>query len=332
VAGEGATVGTLGFELSFSAFGAGAFGGGERAFGLELGLAVLAEGIAFAAGIVADAPGLGARVGFGLAGAGDLGAGVGAGLMRGAQRVVAFAFGAGLRLARGCDLLIGVGLDGCGLRGSVTAELGELGGRVAGGVGGLLRCGLGGGGVVAGGGERFGEGAGFLAGFGLLGGGGDGGGLGAAAGCFGFGDLGADGGGVQAGGLLAGGAGKDGALPQEGVQGGERVSVAGGGRGGGCDAGVVVVAAGAFGAAELAVASAVLGGQRLPAAGPLADGGRFIAGRLAGHDGVPSCAGARDGLFFSFLIGGEMKRKARGTVRPWTGLRQWPGMSASAPR
>jgi hypothetical protein len=48
VAGQGAAVGSFGFELGFGAFGAGAFGGGEFVRGGELGLVVLAEVFAFA--------------------------------------------------------------------------------------------------------------------------------------------------------------------------------------------------------------------------------------------------------------------------------------------
>ena len=66
------------------------------------------------------------------------------------------------------------------LRAGVGAQLVELGGRGAGGVGGLPGGGLGGGGVGAGGGEGLGEGVCFLAGLAGLRGGGDGGGLGAA--------------------------------------------------------------------------------------------------------------------------------------------------------
>jgi len=130
-------------------------------------------------------------------------------------------------------------------------------------------------------------------------GGGDGGGLGAAAGCLGFGDLGADSGGVQAGGLLAGGAYQDGSLPEEDLQGRERVGVAGGGGGGGGDAGVVVIAAGAVVAAELPGAAAAGCGQRLSAAGTPADDGCRLAGGLAGH-GV--CLPVRAPGPFSFLF------------------------------
>ena len=132
-------------------------------------------------------------------------------------------------------------------------------------------------------------------------GGGDGGGLGAAAGCFGFGDLGADGGGVQAGGLLAGGADQDGGLPDERVQGSDRVGVAGGDCGRGGDAGVVVVAAGAVVAAELPGAAAAGGGQGPAAAGtPADDGCGLIGGGLAGHGGcLPVQA---PGGRFSFLF------------------------------
>ena len=75
-----APAGAFGVELLLGAFGAGAFGGGERGDGLELGLVLLAEGAAFAGGVGADAVCLGAGVGLGLAGAGDLGVGAAGGL------------------------------------------------------------------------------------------------------------------------------------------------------------------------------------------------------------------------------------------------------------
>ena len=46
-----APVGAFGVELLLGAFGAGAFGGGERGDGVELGLVLLAEGVAFAGGV-----------------------------------------------------------------------------------------------------------------------------------------------------------------------------------------------------------------------------------------------------------------------------------------
>ena len=60
------TVGAFGVELG--AFGACAFGVGEGASGVDLGLVVCLEGIAFAGGVVTDTAGFGAGVGFGLAG------------------------------------------------------------------------------------------------------------------------------------------------------------------------------------------------------------------------------------------------------------------------
>jgi hypothetical protein len=229
VAGEGAAVGALGLELGFGTLGAGSFGLGERVCRGELGLVVLAEGVTFAGSVGAELGCQVAGVGLGLAGTADLGAGSVPGLYGGADRVVAFAGAAIGVSAGGGGLLVSAGRDGGDLRGGVTAELGELGGRGPGGVRGVLRGCLRGCGVVAGGGKGFGEGIGFLAGFGGLRGCGDGGGLGAAAGCLGFCDLGADGGGVQAGGLLAGGADQHGGLADEGVQGSDRVSVADGG-------------------------------------------------------------------------------------------------------
>jgi hypothetical protein len=290
VAGEGAAVGAFGFELGFGAFGAGAFGVGEVALGADLLLAVLAEGIAFAGGISADPVGFGAGVGFGLAGPGGLGAGVCAGLARGTERVVSFGFGAFLCLAGGGDLLISAGLDGCCPRGGLALVLLGRAGCGAGGVCGLLCCGLGGCGVVACGGEGVGEGLGFGFGFGLAGGGGDGGCLGAAAGGLSVGDLGADLGGVEGGGLLTCGFRAGCGLAEQRVEGSQRVLAAG--LRGWCSAGrwyagVVVVAAGAFVAAELAGAASLLRRQRLPAAGPAAGPCRWLSAvsgsAVAGH-------------------------------------------------
>ncbi len=280
MAGEGAAVGALGLELRFGALGAGPFGLGERVRRGELGLAALTEGVTFAGGVSAGLDCLGAGVSLGLAGAADLSAGSVPGLRGGGDRVVALAgAAAGVGACGGC-LLIGAGLDGGDLRAGVAAQLVELG---CCGVGGLPGGGLCGGGGGPGGGEGLGEGVCFLAGLVGLRGGGDGGGLGASAGCFGFGDLGADGGGVQAGGLLAGGADQDGGLPDEGVQGSDRVGVAGRDRGRGGDAGVVVVAAGAVIAAELPGPAAAGRGQGPAAAGtPADDGCGLIGGVLAG--------------------------------------------------
>jgi hypothetical protein len=301
VAGEGAAVGALGLELGFGALGAVPFGLGERVCRGELGLVVLAEGVTFAGGVSAGLGCLVAGVCLGLAGAADLGVGSVPGLRGGGDRVVAFAgAAAGVGACGGC-LLLGAGRDGGDLRAGVGAQLVELGGRGAGGVRGLPGGGLGGGGVGAGAGEGLGEGVCFLAGLVGVRGGGDGGGLGAAAGCFGFGDLGADGGGVQAGGLLAGGADQDGGLPDEGVQGSDRVGVAGRDRGRGGNAGVVVVTAGAVIAAELPGSAAAGRGQGPAAAGtPAEDGRGLIGGGLAGHGGyLPARA---PGGSFSFLF------------------------------
>jgi hypothetical protein len=304
VAGEGAAVGALGLELGFGSLGAGSFGLGERVCRGELGLVVLAEGVTFAGSVSTGLGCLTAGVFLGLAGAADLGVGSVPGLRSGGDRVVALAGAvAGGGACGGC-LLVSAGLDGGDLRAGVAAQLGEPGGCGARGVRGLLGGGLCGGGVGAGGSEGLGEGVCFLAGFGGLRGGGDGGGLGAAAGCFGFGDLGADSGGVQAGGLLAGGSDQDGGLPDEGVQGSDRVGVAGGDCGRGGDAGVVVVAAGAVVAAELPGAAAAGRGQGLAAAGaPADDGCRLIGGGLAGHAGAFLRRRPGAGfLFISFLF------------------------------
>ena len=123
-----AAVGAFGVELGFGAFGACAFGVGEGASGVDLGLVVSLEGVAFAGGVVADTAGFGAGVGFGLAGAADLGFGAAGGLAGGGERVVAFAGVRAASCAGGGDLLGGAGLDGGDLRGGVAAQLGELGG------------------------------------------------------------------------------------------------------------------------------------------------------------------------------------------------------------
>jgi hypothetical protein len=323
VAGEGAAVGAFGFKLGFGAFGAGAFGVGEVALGADLLLAVLSEGVALAFGIGAHVLGFGAGVLFGLAGAGDLGSGVGAGLVCGSERVIAFGFGVLLCLAGGADLLVCAGLEGGSVCGGLVLVLLECGACGVRDIRGVLCCGLGGGGVVAGGGQGGGQGLGFFFGFGLARGGGDGGGFGAAAGGFGLGDLGADGGGVEAGGLLTCGAEQDRGLAEEGVEGGERVLAAGlGGRGaaaGRWDAGLVVERTGAFVAAELAGPAAVVRGQRLPAAGPAAgprDGLGIAGGRrvVAGHgvflpgDGCP-------GVPFLFISDQRRNEKKRVRAR-----------------
>jgi hypothetical protein len=85
-----AAVGAFGFQELLGALGAGALGGGQRGDGLELGVVLLAEGVAFAGGVLAGAAGLGAGVSLGLAGAAGLCAGV-AGCFSG---VAAFAAGA----------------------------------------------------------------------------------------------------------------------------------------------------------------------------------------------------------------------------------------------
>ena len=168
MAGEGAAVGAFGLELGFGALGAGSFGLGERVCRGELGLVVLAEGVAFAGGVGAELGCLVAGVGLGLAGAADLGAGSVPGLRGGGERVVALAgAAAGVGAGGGC-FLVSAGLDGGDLRGGVAAQLGEPGGCGACRVRGFLGGGLGGGGVGAGGCEGLGEGVCFLAGFGRL--------------------------------------------------------------------------------------------------------------------------------------------------------------------
>ena len=112
-------VGSFGFEHLLGAFSAGAFGGGERGDSVELGLVLVAEGIAFTGGVSARPSGFGAGVCFALAGAG----GTGFGLAGGLDGVVAFADGLG-----------GGGLRGGGLRGSVGVRRGDLGGRLMAGL------------------------------------------------------------------------------------------------------------------------------------------------------------------------------------------------------
>ena len=303
-----APVGALGLQQLLGALGAGALGGGERGDGVQLCLVLVAEGVAFAGGVGAGPVGLGAGVGFGLPGAAGLGVGTPGGL----DRLVTFAGGLASFGLRGADLPGGLGPGGGDVAGCVAAGLLGRGcggsGFLAGGGGG----GLGGADVLAGCLQGLGQGLGLGGGFAGAGPGGDGGGFGAAAGGLGLGDLGPDPGRVQAGGLLAGGPDEDGGLPDHALQRGQRVR---GGIGGhGCrdgDAGVVVVAAGALVAAELPGAAAVLGGQDVSAARPLAEGCRGRAGLLpgggiAGHDGTFRYQPL---LFFSFLLRSEMKRK-----------------------
>jgi len=112
--------------------------------------------------------------------------------------------------------------------------------------------------------------------------GGDGGGLGVVPVGLGLGELGPDQGRIQAGGPVAGGPGQHGGLADDRVELGQRVGGAAGGRPGrGQDAGVVVIAAGTLGAAELPGPAAVLGGQGIAAAGPLADARRGGGGHPA---------------------------------------------------
>src|ERR1039457_1706658 len=117
LAGEVTAVGAFGVELGFGAFGACAFGVGEGVSGVGLGLVVCLEGLAFAGGVVTDAAGFGAGVGFGLAGTGDLCFGAAGGLAGGGGRVVAFACVAGGVLPGRGGLLAGFGPGGGGLRG-----------------------------------------------------------------------------------------------------------------------------------------------------------------------------------------------------------------------
>ena len=196
--------------------------------------------------------------------------------------------GRGARLGgvAGCGCLLLVLLGRGDLRRDVAAELVQFAGESAGGFlrlpGGVAGCG----GVVAGGLEGLGECLGLGFGFCLAGLGGDGGGLGAAAGGFRVGDVGADAGGVERGGLVACRPGEDGGLAEGLLERGERVSVpaAAADSGGDGDAGVVVVAAGAFVAAEHAVpAAAGTGRDGAAASGSLALGCSLVRG--LGHGG-----------------------------------------------
>ena len=105
VAGELSVVGSFGLELGFGAFSAGAFGAGECALGVELGGVAVAEGVAFAGGVVAGALGFVAGVGLGLAGPADLGVGGGAGVAGGGGCFVAFTLAACGFGSGGGDLL-----------------------------------------------------------------------------------------------------------------------------------------------------------------------------------------------------------------------------------
>ena len=288
-----APVGAFGLQQLLGPLGAGAFGGGQRGDGVQLRLVLIAEGAAFAGGIGADVLGFGAGVGFGLAGSDGLGVSA----AEGRDRVVTLAGSLDSFGPRGADLPGGFGLGGGDLRGCVAAGLlgcgcGSVGLPPGGG-----SAGLGGADVLAGCLQGLGQGLGLGVGFGGAGLSGDGGGLGAAARGFGLGDLGPDPCRVQAGGLLARGPDEDGGLPDPALQHGQRVSRAVRGRrrsGRGGDAGVVVVAASALGAAELPCPASVLGGQGAAAARPLAGarrrrGGYLAAGGIAGHDGTFRC-------------------------------------------
>ena len=123
MAGELSAVGAFGFEQGFGSLGAGSLGVGKCALCLELGGVALAECVALAGGIVADAACLVAGVGFGLAGAGGFRVGCRAGVPGGGDRVVALALEArGIGL-RGLGLLAGAVLRGGDLLCGVAAEL-----------------------------------------------------------------------------------------------------------------------------------------------------------------------------------------------------------------
>ena len=328
-----APVGAFGVEQLLGAFGAGAFGGGERGDGVELGVVLLAEGVSFAGGVGADAVCLGAGVGLGLAGADGLGVGAAGG----PGRVVAFAGIPGCFGLGGGDLPGCLGLGGGELRGGVAAGLLERRHGVFGLQAGSGGGGLGGAGVLAGGVQGFGQGLGLGGGLGGAGFGGHGGCLGAAPCGLGLGDLRPDPGRIEAGGLLTNCPGEHGGLADHRVQGGQRISRAvRGGCGRDRDAGIVVVAAGARVAAELAGSPALADGQGVPAARPLADGRRGRAGHLAlraagggiaGHDGTFRY---QPPVFFSFLLRSEMKRKERAARGRDRGLGFLPGPAGRA--
>jgi hypothetical protein len=286
------------------AFGAGPLSVGQRGDGVELGLVLFAEGVAFAGGVGADLVCFGAGVRFGLAGADGLG--FGAASCSGCVVAVA-----------GAAVCLGAGrgdLSGCaGLGGAdpVSRVRGGLLCRRRAGTGlgaGSFGVGLGGTGVLARRVECLGQGLGLGSCLGGAGLGGNGGCLGTAARGLGVGDLRADTGRVQAGRLLAGGAGERGGLADERVEGGEGVSGAvrwllrrSGGK-----TGVVMIAAGAVVAAEHPCPAAVLDGRDVPAARPLAGAGHAIAvaggGGIAGHDGT-----FREQSCFSFHFSSDQK-------------------------
>jgi hypothetical protein len=288
---------------------------------------LVAEGVAFAGGVGADPVCFGAGVGFGLPGAGDLGVGAPGGL----GSVVTFAQAAGGVGLRCGDLAGCLGVGGGDLGGGVAAGLLERGrgslGLLAGGGGG----GLGGADVLAGRLQGLGQGLGPGCGLAGAGFGGDGGGLGAAPGGLGLGELGPDPGRVQAGGLVAGGPGQRGGLADYRVELGQRVGgAAGGRRSRGQDAGVVVVAAGTLGAAELPGPATVLDGQGAAAAGPLADGWRrcaryLVIGGIAGHDGTFRCWSG-----FSFISDRRRNEKKSSDENRSQG-RAWPARHTSRP-
>ena len=64
--GELAAVGTLSLKLGFGSLGAGSFGVGQGALGLDLSVAAVAKSVTLAGGVVADALSFGAGVGLGL--------------------------------------------------------------------------------------------------------------------------------------------------------------------------------------------------------------------------------------------------------------------------
>jgi len=284
-------LGAGGIERGLGAFGAVAVQVGELAAGVQLGVVGGVQGVTFAGGVRAGTLGLRAGVGFGLAGAGDLGLGadprrrrvVGglAGLL-----LAGAGFGAG-----GGDRRVGAGAGGCCL------SLGAAGACF----GGLLQA--------AGGFQGFEGGLQFLVSFGGLGVRDDGCCLGATTACVGVGQLRADLCRVEPGGFGAGVPGQRGALPQDSLQPGQRVTIRPRHQGirlgvraaGAAGAGLVVVEAGACIAAVLPRPAMAGLGDRGAAAGPAAVSHQVtgLGGGLFSYHCDP---------FLSFLLTGKEKR------------------------
>ena len=307
-AGEVAPVGALGLQQLLGALGAGALGGGERGNGVQLCLVLVAEGVAFAGGVGARARSVSARASASACRArlASVSARRAASIASSRSRAAwpasdCAALTCPAASARAAAMWPAASRRACSAAAAAVPASWRAAAAAAWAAQTSSRA------VSRASARAWASAAASPAQPG-----GDGGGFGAAAGGLGLGDLGPDPGRVQAGGLLAGGPDEDGGLPDHALQRGQRVRRGIGGHG--CrdgDAGVVVVAAGALVAAELPGAAAVLGGQDVSAARPLAEGCRGRAGLLsgggiAGHDGTFRYQPL---LFFSFLLRSEMKRK-----------------------